>query len=75
MLLYEYDDQHNKLVHDYQHVLPNQVEVKFDQVTMLFDDDYDQHNKDDHDYLIEFHNQLVTKINNRKSVYHLFFIY
>ncbi len=39
----------------------------FDQVTMLFDDDYDQHNKDDHEDLIEFPNQLVTKIKKEKQ--------
>jgi hypothetical protein len=39
----------------------------FDQLTMLFDDDYDQHNKDDHEDLIEFPNQLVTKIKKKKQ--------
>jgi hypothetical protein len=42
------------------------MEVLFDQVTMLFDDDYDQHNKDGHEHLIEFPNQLVTKIKRQK---------
>jgi hypothetical protein len=68
MLLYEYYDQHNKHVHDHQHVLPNQVVVMSDQVTMLFDDDYDQHNKDDHEHLIEFPSQLVTKIKREKKM-------
>jgi ABC-type oligopeptide transport system ATPase subunit len=49
--------------------------VLFDQVTMLFDDDYDQHNKDDHEYLIEFPNQLVTKIKKKNKIKEMLFLY
>ncbi len=47
----------------------------FDQMTMLFDDDYDQHNKDDHEDLIEFPNQLVTKIKKKNKIKEMLFLY